>query len=672
MINNMKLEDISNELFLCIWDQSSMADTIYSFSNLNTRIDCMLLKFCCLYNKLDLRYCSLSIFRYFSHQIIMKDEWRLNLTVLKIGNSYRCSQVISLADEVIKFFMKNYSIRKDNQNNNSSNLLHMINLLKKKNVEPIFPQLNTLIVYQSITMNENYRDIFLYGIACGSTLRTLNWRACSYQTHHSESFFDWLFQCSINLHKYQLLHTLGESGFELSYHHTLISSYQFHPSLIFLKINILNLSTLFVLLHYLPKLEWLDVHISNPIEVENDFNAHLSKTIDYPIKLHTLKFRALNIQGRGCYELENLLLKFVQSLESLSISMYHRCDNEPDLNYNGYSLSILCQNFLHLRSFHFVLQIQMFEKADENIINNFVNTFSTPFWLNGPFGCKRVCVDFEQIYGWIQMFSLPFTFNDTTLTRSIDLTNIQFNTDLEENQTSKHLSQKLETLWFEMDRLLLSFDKNQILSSVFIQALRCPSSQGKTLVLSQKRGIMSENIVNQIQLTHFNMLVLVDSIDTNINYNLQEFKYWLTNDTNNLCLCSVLRRLERLHVDCSSLINRQMNEEIYHSFLSYIIDKDRFPQLKCLRLRSCKNIASSWENIDQWISFILTHINEHQLTCVRFDFIEQEKKTTEMNICNQIMRIVQLSSIIDIHQFVHDNHIALWIERRYKHFSLTK
>ncbi|CAF4379576.1 unnamed protein product, partial [Adineta steineri] len=157
--------------------------------------------------------------------------------------------------------------------------------------------------------------------------------------------------------------------------------------------------------------------------------------------------------------------------------MYHRCDNEPDLNYDGYSLSILCQKFLRLRSFHFVLQIQMFEKADENVINNFVNTFSTPFWLNGPFGCKRVCVDFEQIYGWIQIFSLPFTFNDTTLTRSIDLTNIQFNTDLEENQTSKHLSEKLETLWFGMDRLLLSFHKNQILSSVFIQALRCPSSQ---------------------------------------------------------------------------------------------------------------------------------------------------------------------------------------------------
>ncbi|CAF1077565.1 unnamed protein product [Adineta steineri] len=386
----------------------------------------------------------------------------------------------------------------------------------------------------------------------------------------------------------------------------------------------------------------------NPIEVENDFNAHLSKTMDYPIKLHTLKFRALNIQGRGCYELENLLLKFIQSLASLSISMYHRCNNEPDLNYDGYSLSILCRKFLHLRSFHFALQIQMFEKADENVINNFVNTFSTPFWLNGPFGCKRVCVDFEQIYGCLQIFSLQFTFNDTTLTRSIDLTNIQFNTDLEENQTSKHLSQKLETLSFGMDRLLLSFDKNQILSSVFIQALRCPSSQELICWFQLLPNIICLEIC------------------------LTEFKYWLTNDTNNLYFCSVLQRLERLHVDCSSLINRQMNEEIYHLFLSYIIDKDRFPQLRCLRLRSCKNIASSWENIDQWISFILTHINEHQLTCVRFDFIEQEKKTTEMNICNQIMRIVQLSSIIDIHQFVHDNHIALWIERRYKHFSSTK
>ncbi|CAF1291218.1 unnamed protein product [Adineta steineri] len=115
-----------------------------------------------------------------------------------------------------------------------------------------------------------------------------------------------------------------------------------------------------------------------------------------------------------------------------------------------------------------------------------------------------------------------------------------------------------------------------------------------------------------------------------------------------------------------------MNEEICDLFLSYIIDKDRFPQLKCLRLMSCKNISSSWQNIDQWISFILTHINEHQLTCVRFDFIENENKITEMNICNQMIRILQSSWIIDIHQIVQDNHIALWIDRRKKYFSSIK
>jgi len=115
-----------------------------------------------------------------------------------------------------------------------------------------------------------------------------------------------------------------------------------------------------------------------------------------------------------------------------------------------------------------------------------------------------------------------------------------------------------------------------------------------------------------------------------------------------------------------------MNEEIFHSFVLYIIDKDRFPQLKCLRLMNCKSIASTWENIDQWISLILTRINEHQLTCIRFDFIEKEHKITQMNIYDIMMTIHQPSSIINIQQFVHDNHIALWIDRNYKSFSSTK
>ncbi|CAF1291237.1 unnamed protein product [Adineta steineri] len=521
MVNNMKLEDMSNELFLCIWDQLLMVDVIYSFSNLNRRIDDMLLEFCGLYKELDLRYCSLSIFRYFSHQIVMKDEWRLNLTVLKIGTRYRCSQITLLADEVIKFFVKNSFIKQNKESNNSSRtLFHMITSLKKSR-KPIFPQLNTLIVSQNTTMNENCRDIFLYAIACGSNLRTLKWITCSFQTHHSKSFFDWLFQCSINLNKFQFENPTSENGFELSYDHTLIKNYQSHQSLICLKINILNLSTLFVLFHYLPKLQSLDVYISDYIEAKDDLDEHLPKTINHSIELHTLKFRTLKIKGRGCYKIENLILRFVQSLENLSISMYHRCDDEPHLNYNGYYLSILCEKLKNLRSLNFAIQIQLFEKADRNIINDFTKTFSTPFWLNGPFGYKRVCVDFEQTYGLIQMFSLPYTFNDITLIHSIDLINIQFNTDLEENKRSQSLTQELKTLWSGMDRLFLPFDKNQILSSLFIQALQCSSTQNKILVFSQKRGIISENIANQIQLTHFNVLELGGSFDTNINYNLE-------------------------------------------------------------------------------------------------------------------------------------------------------
>jgi hypothetical protein len=106
-------------------------------------------------------------------------------------------------------------------------------------------------------MDEDCRDILLKVVASGSTMRTFTWRSCSYQTHHSKSFFDWLFRCSINLNNYRLESPLEENGFELTYQHTLINNYLPHQSLTYLTINVLNLSTLDILLHYLPKLQYL-------------------------------------------------------------------------------------------------------------------------------------------------------------------------------------------------------------------------------------------------------------------------------------------------------------------------------------------------------------------------------------------------------------------------------
>ncbi len=100
-----------------------------------------------------------------------------------------------------------------------------------------------------------------------------------------------------------------------------------------------------------------------------------------------------------------------------------------------------------------------------------------------------------------------------------------------------------------------------------------------------------------------------------------------------------------------------MNEVIMESFLLSIIDKSYFPQLRCLRLMNCKNISSAWQNINQWIDFILIRINEHELTCVRFDFIEKEHDITDLQTNDDMI-------IINVHRFLYENHVALWMERK--------
>jgi hypothetical protein len=161
--------------------------------------------------------------------------------------------------------------------------------------------------------------------------------------------------------------------------------------------------------------------------------------------------------------------------------MYHRCDDEPDLYYNGYRLRILCEKLLYLRSLHFAIQIQLFEQANSQTLTRFTSTFSTPFWLDGPLGCKRVCLDLHQLYGLIQMFSLPYTFSDIGLIRTIDLVNIQFNTN---EKVPISLSVALESLWCGMNRLFISLIENQKVSLSFCQALRCPRSQGELFNIS--------------------------------------------------------------------------------------------------------------------------------------------------------------------------------------------
>jgi hypothetical protein len=180
-------------------------------------------------------------------------EWRLGLTVLKLGNRYRCCQLEMFTNEVAKSLMS----RQEQQYNSVSNDLSHVIIINNKHLQSIFPQLVSLVVFQSTSITDDCRDILLYVVACGSAMRTFTWRACGAQTHHSKTLFNWLFQCSHNLHSYQLTTYIGLMGFELTYEHTLINGYIPHHSLINLKISVMNLITLHILLHYLPQLQHL-------------------------------------------------------------------------------------------------------------------------------------------------------------------------------------------------------------------------------------------------------------------------------------------------------------------------------------------------------------------------------------------------------------------------------
>jgi len=107
-----------------------------------------------------------------------------------------------------------------------------------------------------------------------------------------------------------------------------------------------------------------------------------------------------------------------------------------------------------------------------------------------------------------------------------------------------------------------------------------------------------------------------------------------------------------------------MNEEIMKPLLLFLIDKYRFPQLRCLAFIELQNMSSAWCNIDQWINFILNHVIEHQLTSVRFDFEKKEQEMMNLQTYDESIIVTESSYIIDIHRFICKSLISLWIERK--------
>jgi hypothetical protein len=147
---------------------------------------------------------------------------------------------------------------------------------------------------------------------------------------------------------------------------------------------------------------------------------------------------------------------------------------------------------------------------------------------------------------------------------------------------------------------------------------------------------------------------------------ISELTYWITNGGDNLYLDVFFQRLNQIFIECSFIINKNLNEEMMVLLLTFIINKRRFPRLECLSFIQCEHISSSWCNINKCINFIFTHLNEHQLKHLRFSFIGKEQEITDMQTGDEIITITEPSCVADIHRFVSENRISFWIQRIYK------
>ncbi len=129
-----------------------------------------------------------------------------------------------------------------------------------------------------------------------------------------------------------------------------------------------------------------------------------------------------------------MVKKFHSTLEEFSLFLTHYCNHEVDACFNGRRLATLCNRLSHLRSLHFAIETQFLYRPIRQALFDFLQAFRTPFWLNGPLGHIQVCVTYHQILLCVQMYSLPYTFSDNMVFRTIDLIDVLFNSSEEEKE----------------------------------------------------------------------------------------------------------------------------------------------------------------------------------------------------------------------------------------------
>lgn len=139
--------------------------------------------------------------------------------------------------------------------------------------------------------------------------------------------------------------------------------------------------------------------------------------------------------------------------ELLSILSLPDMDNS-DLCFDGHHFAHLCRGLLELWFVCFAANLHLVNKPSIDQVSQFTKSVCAPFWLYGSLGRVKVCVGRRSQVSCIQMYSFPYIIPDDILINSDDVTDIQFNTEMEEKVTLNDLSMALQPLWSNMNRLI--------------------------------------------------------------------------------------------------------------------------------------------------------------------------------------------------------------------------
>ena len=490
------LECLSHELLLCIWDNLSKADAIFSFSQLNQRFTSLLIRHCDLHHKLNLLDSSLATCRFLCRDVATSSEWRSNLTTLRLGNQFNYDQLDLLADEVMA------AIQSQPCGIDSG----------------VFPRLISFRVDQLQWISDEVRDTLLYRVANASTLRIMNWITYRQQSHHALPLFNWLFLHSPNIHltECQLQSPFGGHRFELTFCQTIAACYSPHHSLAFLTIDVRNWSTLHVLLHYLPRLKelgeskirstsfilssfvcrcssrqadqdgWFKRRFASDVglsEADPTFDVEVRRTRRSLVLIGSVFWgRYVNVSGHGWNRVEKLILRLGDLMEKLTLTMHYCSSDAPYFLANADPFSEMCQKLHQLRSVRFNISVKLFIAPTRNNLAGFTRSFRTDYWLHGPLGRVCVSVDHHRIRNAVQIHSLPYNFSDILLERTVDFLDMQFNTQEEELSCPLDTARLLKSSLVDFVRLSVYFSAKESVPLAFLRALQ--SGHGKSRFLA--------------------------------------------------------------------------------------------------------------------------------------------------------------------------------------------